>query len=337
MSHQILILNTGGTLSAVVQEHGLSPGILTKQMERELQIVAGGAQLTLEDYSSLDSANMFPENWADLAAVIAKRRACYDGIVVIHGTDTLAYTASMLSFMLQNIGIPVVLTGSQLSIADPIADAMENCRCAICMAASGVPGVFVAFDRKVMLGCRASKLRTVSFDAFESINYPYVARISSLGMRIDKATLPAKTGIFQLRNQWSSDIAVIRLYPGFNGAMLERLADDGCRAFYIEGFGLGGVPFLQHDLTAVLRKLTDRGVPVLLGTQCRYEGSNLSIYETGRRALDAGVMQAWDMTGEAAITKLMWVLGQTEDPAEIRDYFSLNMCGEVCVVGDGSF
>ncbi len=329
MSHNILILNTGGTLSAVVQEHGLSPGIPTKQMERELQIVAGGAELTMEDYSSIDSANMFPEDWAKLAAVIAEKRAHHDGIVVIHGTDTLAYTASMLSFMLQNIHIPVVLTGSQLSIADPVADAMENCRCAICMAASGVPGVFVAFDRKVMLGCRASKLRTVSFDAFESINHPNVAHISSMGMRIDRHTLPQKTGIFRLRNQWSGDVAVIRLYPGFRGDVLERLADDGCRAFYIEGFGLGGVPFLQHDLTAVLRRLTDRGIAVLLGTQCRYEGSNLAIYETGRRALDAGVMQAWDMTCEAAVTKLMWVLGQTLDPDEIREYFSLNICGEV--------
>ena len=331
MRHHILILNTGGTLSSVVQEHGLTPGIPTGQMEKELQIVAGGAELTMEDFSSIDSANIFPEDWADLAAVIAAKRSIYDGIVVIHGTDTLAYTASMLSFMLQNINIPVVLTGSQLSIADPVADAMENCRCAICMAASGVPGVFVAFDRKVMLGCRASKLRTVSFDAFESINYPYVARISSMGMRIDRFTLPQRTGIFHLKNQWSSDVAVIRLYPGFKGSVLEKLAEDGCRAFYIEGFGLGGVPFLKNDLNAVLRRLTSRGISVLLGTQCRYEGSNLSIYETGRRALDAGVMQAWDMTCEAAVTKLMWVLGQTSDPEEIRDYFSLNMCGEVTI------
>ena len=331
MRHHILILNTGGTLSSVVQEHGLTPGIPTGQMEKELQIVAGGAELTMEDFSSIDSANIFPEDWADLAAVIAAKRSIYDGIVVIHGTDTLAYTASMLSFMLLNINIPVVLTGSQLSIADPVADAMENCRCAICMAASGVPGVFVAFDRKVMLGCRASKLRTVSFDAFESINYPYVARISSMGMRIDRFTLPQRTGIFHLKNQWSSDVAVIRLYPGFKGSVLEKLAEDGCRAFYIEGFGLGGVPFLKNDLNAVLRRLTSRGISVLLGTQCRYEGSNLSIYETGRRALDAGVMQAWDMTCEAAVTKLMWVLGQTSDPEEIRDYFSLNMCGEVTI------
>ncbi len=331
MRHHILILNTGGTLSSVVQEHGLTPGIPTGQMEKELQIVAGGAELTMEDFSSIDSANIFPEDWADLAAVIAAKRSIYDGIVVIHGTDTLAYTASMLSFMLQNINIPVVLTGSQLSIADPVADAMENCRCAICMAASGVPGVFVAFDRKVMLGCRASKLRTVSFDAFESINYPYVARISSMGMRIDRFTLPQRTGIFHLKNQWSSDVAVIRLYPGFKGSVLEKLAEDGCRAFYIEGFGLGGVPFLKNDLNAVLRRLTSRGISVLLGTQCRYEGSNLSIYETGRRALDAGVMQAWDMTCEAAVTKLMWVLGQTSDSEEIRDYFSLNMCGEVTI------
>ena len=329
MSGKILILNTGGTLSSVVKEHGLAPGLAAEQMGRELHMVSGDAELSMEDFSALDSAHIFPEEWAALAERVAQVRKSFDGVVIIHGTDTMAYTSSMLSFMLQNIGIPVVLTGSQLSMADPIADAMENCRCAIRMASSGVPGVFVAFDRKVILGCRASKSRTVSFDAFESVNYPNVARISSLGMSIDRAALPPKSGIFQLRNRWSGEIALARLYPGLKPEALERIAGEECKALYIEAFGMGGIPFLRNDLCAVVQKLTDRGMAVLVGTQCRYEGSDLSVYETGRRALDAGALQAYDMSGEAAVTKLMWVLGQTADPAEIREYFSLNLCGEV--------
>jgi len=135
MKKRILIINTGGTLSSVNGENGLMPGMKSRDMLDELRMVSRNLELETEDFCSVDSANIFPEDWARLAELIAKRSRDYQGIAVIHGTDTLAYTASMLSFMLQNISIPVVVTGSQLSIADPVADAMENCRCGIHMAA----------------------------------------------------------------------------------------------------------------------------------------------------------------------------------------------------------
>ena len=163
-----------------------------------MRLVAGGIELEMEDLFLVDSANIFPDDWRRLAERIYEAAAGYQGIVVIHGTDTMAYTASMLSFMLQNVPIPVVLTGSQLSISHPVADAMENCRCAVHMATGGHGGVFLAFNRKVMLGVRASKVRTMSFDAFESINYPDVAQISSLGLRIHTGYLPEIKGDFRL-------------------------------------------------------------------------------------------------------------------------------------------
>ena len=243
----------------------------------------------------------------------------------------MAYTSSMLSFMLQNIGIPVVITGSQLSISNPVADAMENLRCAIYMAQSGCAGVFVAFNRKVMLGCRASKVRSLSFDAFDSINCENVAEISSIGMKINERMLPEKRGVFRLQDSYCADVAVIKLFPGIHREVLRMYAESGYRAFYIEAFGLGGMPFLRHDFISEIRGMIEQGATFLVGTQCRFEGSSLEVYETGRRALEAGAIQSYDMTSEAAITKLMWVLGQTKDPQEIREYFHLSLCGEVTI------
>ena len=331
MNKKVLIINTGGTLSSVAREHGLTPGLTTDSMLRELHVVAGEAELITQEFSSLDSANIFPEDWVRLAQLISQQRDNYDGMVVIHGTDTLAYTSSMLSFMLQNIHIPIVITGSQLSISNPVADAMENLRCAIYMAQSGCPGVFVAFNRKVMLGCRASKVRSLSFDAFDSINCDNVAEISSIGMKINSHMLPKRNGIFRLQDSYCPDVAVIKLFPGIHREVLRMYAENGYRAFFIEAFGLGGMPFLRHDFISGISRLTEQGCTVLVGTQCRFEGSSLEVYETGRLALEAGALQAYDMTAEAAVTKLMWVLGQTEDPLEIREYFQLNLCGEVSI------
>lgn len=329
MKKRILIMNTGGTLSSVMHKNGLAPGLKTADMQEQLHIVSAGIQLELQDVMALDSANVFPEDWAMLAEKISQVWMDYDGIVIIHGTDTLAYTSSMLSFMLQNISIPIVITGSQLSMADSVTDAMENCRCAIHMAASGVPGVYVAFNRKVIRGCRASKVRSLSFDAFDSINAPYAATISSLGMRINEKSIRYPHGKFHLMNQYTDKVFMLKMFPGMSPDILTLLQKQGYRGVYIEGFGMGGLPFLKSDFIGKAKELIEEGMTVVTGTQVRYEGANLSVYETGIKALQAGVISAHDMTSEAALTKLMWILGQTEDQSEIKKCFMTDICGEI--------
>ena len=324
----ILILNTGGTFSSEASGHGLAPSITGDEIVKRLGIIDDDINITAEDFCSLDSANIMPDDWVSIARKIAGSITEYDGFIVIHGTDTLAYTSSMLSFMLQNIQVPVVVTGSQMPLNSPMSDALLNLQCAVWMAVSGVPGVFVAFDRKIMLGCRTSKVRTLSFNAFESINCPYIGEVNAYGLQL-YTDRKAKMTRINLQTDYSDRIAVLKVFPGMDLEIFSFLQDHGFEGVYIEGFGLGGLPFLRKDITAEIRKASDNGLPILVGSQCRYEGSDLSVYETGQRILDCGGIPVYDMTQEAVVTKLMWVLGQTKKYDQVRWLFGSDLVGEV--------
>ena len=161
----ILLLTTGGTIASVLGGEGLEPQ-RSAVMERELNQLRTYYNIAVEDVMCLDSSNMQPEQWQTIARHVFERKDAFDGIVISHGTDTMAYSASAVTFMLPNIDVPVVFTGSQLPLADILSDGPDNLRTAFAMAASGTPGVFLAFDRKVMLGCRAVKVRASGFSAF---------------------------------------------------------------------------------------------------------------------------------------------------------------------------
>jgi len=324
---RILLLTTGGTIASLPGGEGLEP-MRSDVMERELQQLRTYYDITVRDVMCLDSSNIRPEEWQLIARAIFEERAAYDGVVVSHGTDTMAYTASAVTFMLPNIDRPVVFTGSQLPLADMLSDGPDNLRTSFAMAASGCNGVFLAFDRKVMLGCRAVKVRASGFSAFESVNARYAGRVSNLGLVLDKEVLPQPKGEAELRSDVSRNVFLLKLTPGLNPAVFDMLAAMGYRGIVVEAFGLGGINVLNKGLRGIHRAVED-GISVVVTTQCLYDSSDLRVYQVGNRLLEMGVIQGRDMTSEAAMTKLMWAIGQGYDQQAIAQLFTKNLAGEV--------
>ncbi len=327
MKKHILLLTTGGTIASLPGAEGLAPH-RSEVMERELEQLRTYYDISVKDAMCLDSSNIRPQQWQTIARMIFENRLDYDGIVVSHGTDTMAYTASAVSFMLPNIDLPVVFTGSQLPLADMLSDGPDNLRTAFAMAASGKPGIFLAFDRKVMLGCRAVKVRASGFSAFESVNSRYAALVSNQGLVINEAVIPRVNGPARLCEGISEDVFLLKLTPGLSPAIFDALLGMGCKGIVIEAFGLGGVNVLHQDIHGI-RRAVDAGISVVITTQCLYDSSDLRVYEVGNRLLELGVIQGRDMTSEAAMTKLMWAIGQGMSQKEIAKLFTLSLAGEV--------
>ena len=323
----ILLLTTGGTIASLPGADGLAPH-RSDVMERELEQLRTYYDITVKDVMCLDSSNIRPQQWQDIARAIYRQRLDYDGIVVSHGTDTMAYTASAVSFMLPNIDLSVVFTGSQLPLADMLSDGPDNLRTAFAMAASGKPGIFLAFDRKVMLGCRAVKVRASGFSAFESVNSRYAALVSNQGLVINEGVIPRVNGPARLCDAISEDVFLLKLTPGLTPAIFDALVNMGCKGIVIEAFGLGGMNVLNRDLEG-LRRAVEAGISVVVTTQCLYDSSDLRVYQVGSRLLELGVIQGRDMTSEAAMTKLMWAIGQGMEQGEIARLFQQNLAGEV--------
>lgn len=324
---KILLLTTGGTIASVPGGAGLEPR-RSDVMERELEQLRTYYEITVRDVMCLDSSNIRPEEWQLIARRVFEDRTGFDGIVISHGTDTMAYTASAVTYMLPSIDVPVVFTGSQLPLADMLSDGPDNLRTAFAMAASGHPGAFLAFDRKVMLGCRAVKVRASGFSAFESVNARYAARVSNQGLVVDTSVLPKPTGPARLLPELSKNVFLLKLTPGLNPAVFDMLAAMGYKGIVVEAFGLGGVNVLHKGLRGIHRAVED-GISVVITTQCLYDSANLEVYQVGNKLLELGVIQGRDMTSEAAMTKLMWAIGQGMPPEEIARLFEQNLAGEV--------
>lgn len=326
---RVLLLTTGGTIAARNSEQGLAPDIKCCDILRMLPELNGYFDIQSRDILNLDSSNIQPEEWQYIAEIVTENLSVFDGIIITHGTDTMAYTASALSYMLQNLRKPVVLTGAQIPIERMFTDAKRNLQTAFAAVDAEMPGVTIAFDDKIINGCRAVKVRTLGFNAFESISAPYLGEVYADGIHVYRQEERKTEKPFCLKKELCTDVFLLKLIPGTNPEIFDRLLDMKYRGIVIEAFGAGGTHFERRNLIPKLKKLVQSGISIVACSQCLYEKSDFSLYEVGRKLLECGVIPGRDMTTEAIVTKLMWALGQTKDPQKVRDIFQTDYAGEV--------
>lgn len=319
---KILLLSTGGTIACAEGNDGLTPALTGESLLSYTKEVQDLCQIDTVQILNIDSTNMHPEYWINIVEYIEKNYNNYDGFVITHGTDTMAYTSAALFYMIQNSNKPIVITGAQKPIIFKETDAKGNLINAIRFACNGIGGVFIVFDGKVICGSRAEKLRTKSYNAFESINYPYLATIDGSEIKYNNGiSVYKKEQDLTFFKSLCTNVFLLKLTPATDPDILDYLSDKYL-GIIIESYGSGGIPFEdKKDFLSKLEMLDQAGKIVVIKTQVLLEGTDLSKYEVGQKALKYPVIPAYDMSTEAIVTKLMWVLGQTNDKEKAKQMF----------------
>lgn len=320
---KILLIGTGGTIASDVTDSGLAPELTTEQLLSHIPGISDICGVDCLQLLNLDSTNMTPAHWLEIAACIREHYGCYDGFVITHGTDTMAYTAAALSYLIQHSPKPIIITGAQKPIDMENTDARTNLADSLLFASCpGAHDVNIVFDGKVIAGTRGKKEWTKSYHAFSSINFPYVAIIQDgqIIFYLDDKDRDKKPVCFY--RQMDGDVGLMKLIPSMDASLLDYMAEH-YDAVIIESFGVGGLPSYQDgDYHGAIARWTGLGKTVIMTTQVTNEGSDMSVYEVGRSIKqEFGLLEAYDMTLEAVVTKIMWILGQTKDPARIRRMF----------------
>ena len=323
---KILMIATGGTIASAEDGHGLAPALSGNELAAYVPEIEGLCDLSIVQPMNIDSTNMRPADWMHVRDVIAEAYDNFDGFVVLHGTDTMAYTAAALSYLIQNSPKPIVLTGSQQPMASPFTDAKLNVYQSLLYATDERSAdVSIVFGGMVVAGTRARKQRTMSFNAFISVNFPEVALVrGNRIVRASDATAPAERAevlaprAARMYDRLNDRVCVLKLTPGVSPSMFELLKHD-YDALIIETFGIGGIP---ETLREAIFDWVDSGRMIVVTTQVPEEGLDLGVYEVGRAYADhPGILRGDDMTTEALVAKTMWALGQSVDPQEVAELF----------------
>ena len=318
---KILMIGTGGTIASEMTPEGLTPELNTRQLLDFIPDIGKLCRVDCIQLYNLDSTNICPENWLGVVDILRKNYEAYDGFVISHGTDTMAYTAAALSYLIQGSPKPIILTGAQKPIWFDGTDSKRNLTDAFLYACRGCGGVQIVFNGKVILGTRARKTFSKSFQAFSSVNYPDLAVLQDerLLQYIRTESLPRP--IFY--DALCQNVGLLKLIPGTKRELVEFMVEryDG---IVIESFGVGGLPdYPGQEFYPVVRQAVERGRIVVMTTQVPNEGSDLSVYHVGGHLKSTlRLLEAFDMTTEAAVCKLMWILGQTKEFERVRELFN---------------
>jgi L-asparaginase len=339
MDKQVLIIYTGGTIGMAVDQdtNTLVPfdfENISRKVPELKKFDFGVSSISFDPI--VDSSEMSPQIWARLGELIEENYADYNGFVILHGTDTMSYTASALSFMLQNLQKPVILTGSQLPLGAIRTDGKENLLTALEIAAAYknnqalVPEVCIYFQDKLFRGNRTTKYNAEHFRAFRSDNYPPLAEV---GLHI-KYNYPyirytTLSGNFSVSRRMDNNISLLKIFPGINENVVRSVLEaKGIRGVVLETYGSGNAP--THDwFKTALKDAIDRGVVIINVTQCLAGNVEMWRYETGRHLLNLGVVSGHDISTEAALTKLMYLLGNCASISEIKENLNKSLKGEI--------
>ena len=339
---KILIIYTGGTIGMIEnpKTRALQPFDFSHLIENVPKVQLLDYHIdNIQFHPPIDSSNMSPQHWRDIAKAIEDNYDAYDGFVVLHGTDTMAFTASALSFMLENLSKPVIITGSQLPIGEVRTDGEENLITALQVAAatdaSGhamVQKVAILFENYLWRGNRSTKMSADNFNAFRSNNYPELAKIG-LGILFHEEALyrlPSKRPL-KVRYEMDPNVMFIDLHPGITPDILShQLHTPGIKGIVLKTYGAGNSPS-EPWFTRLISEANERGIVILNVTQCVNGGVKQSLYETGSCLSQAGVVSGHDITSEAAITKLMYLFGLGLPAETVKKYLQSAICGEVTI------